>query len=166
MAVATASSEIQAQWKDPKKYLWLLAPALPIIAPIAWILARTTHLGFFWWTGPIVLFFLVPLLDQSIGRDESNPPEEVVPALEQVKYYRYITYAWIPMQYAALIWSCWLFTKEPNVVCRRLLWMLHFPCSARSNRSHSNFQPDLMPPRTVLGKNRQKLSPNLEDAGS
>ena len=35
------------------------------------------------------LFAIIPILDWMIGSDSSNPPEEIVPLLEEDKYYRY-----------------------------------------------------------------------------
>ncbi|HXV05093.1 MAG TPA: alkane 1-monooxygenase, partial [Solirubrobacterales bacterium] len=42
------------------------------------------------------------------GLDEENPPDDVIKWLEQDRYYRWCTYAFLPLQYAGLIFACWL----------------------------------------------------------
>ncbi|MET0954208.1 MAG: alkane 1-monooxygenase, partial [Aeromicrobium sp.] len=43
-----------------------------------------------------------------VGRDSENPPEEVLEQLEDDRYYRWITYAFIPLQVTGLIWGAYL----------------------------------------------------------
>jgi len=45
----------------------------------------------------------IPLLDRLLGEDLSNPPESAVPALEADRYYRYITFAAVPILWAGFI---------------------------------------------------------------
>jgi alkane 1-monooxygenase len=45
------------------------------------------------------------------GMDDSNPPDSVMAWLEQDRYYRYCTYAYIPIQYASLLLACWLWAS-------------------------------------------------------
>jgi alkane 1-monooxygenase len=44
--------------------------------------------------------------------DRRNPPDEVIKWLEQDRYYRWCTYAYIPVQYAGLVLACWLFSRS------------------------------------------------------
>jgi alkane 1-monooxygenase len=94
------------EWSDPKRYLWLLGLIVPLIPFMAWGLVELTGLGVLWWTGPVVVFGLIPLLDLLIGKDSSNPPESVLRRLEDDRYYRWCTYAFIPVQYAGLVFAC------------------------------------------------------------
>ena len=59
-----------------------------------------------WWFGPFVVFVVIPFLDRAIGKDSSNPPESILKRLEDDRYYRWCTYAFIPIQYAALVFAC------------------------------------------------------------
>ena len=66
----------------------------------------TGHEAWFWL--PLGVGYLaIPLLDWLFGVDESNPPEEVVPLLEADRYYRYLTYATVPMHFVVLITIAW-----------------------------------------------------------
>ncbi|KWX69091.1 alkane 1-monooxygenase [Mycobacterium sp. NAZ190054] len=107
------------QWRDKKRYLWLMgliAPtALFVMLPLIWAL---NEIG--WhaaaqvplWIGPILLYILLPALDRFFGPDGQNPPDEVMERLENDKYYRYCTYVYIPFQYASVIVGAYLFTAS------------------------------------------------------
>ncbi|MBS9534876.1 alkane 1-monooxygenase [Mycobacterium sp. M1] len=92
----------------------LIAPTLLFtVLPIIWGL---NHLGWHvaaqvpFWIGPILVYALLPVLDLKFGPDGQNPPDEVMAALENDRYYRYCTYAYIPCQYASVVLGCYLFT--------------------------------------------------------
>ena len=93
------------QWTDSKRYLWLLGLVVPSLAFVAWGMHALTGWGVWWWIGPIVVFGVVPAVDLLAGLDRSNPPDDVIEALENDRYYRWITYLYLPIQYAALVWA-------------------------------------------------------------
>ena len=97
-----------ATWRDPKRYAWLLGLLVPMLPFMAWGLVELTGAGVLWFWGPIFIFGVMPVLDTLIGKDSANPPESVVKWLEQDRYYRWCTYAFIPLQYAATIGGAWL----------------------------------------------------------
>jgi alkane 1-monooxygenase len=96
-----------ATWRDPKRYYWLLGLVVPTLPFLAWGLVELTGLGVFWFYGPVLVFGIFPLLDLAVGRDARNPPESMIKQLEQDRYYRWCTYAYLPVQYAGLIFACW-----------------------------------------------------------
>jgi alkane 1-monooxygenase len=97
-----------AAWTDPKRYAWLLGLVIPMLPFIAWALVELTGLGFFWFWGPILVFVIFPIADMIVGMDAENPPDSIIKWLEQDRYYRWCTYLFIPIQYAGLIFACWL----------------------------------------------------------
>ncbi len=101
----------EVTWRDPKRYLWLLGLLVPSLPFIALGLVAATGLGVFWWFGPMFMYILLPLLDTFVGSDAENPPESVVKRLEEDKYYRYCTYAYIPLQYAGLVFACFMWAS-------------------------------------------------------
>ena len=101
-----------ATWRDPKRYAWLLGLLVPLLPFMALGLVAATGLGVFWWWGPIWLFVLMPILDTAIGKDSANPPDSVLAWLEQDRYYRWCTYAFLPIQYASLVLACWLWASD------------------------------------------------------
>ncbi len=106
---AVAVEELSpATWRDGKRYAWLLGLIVPLLPFIAWGLVELTGLGVFWFYGPVLVFGIFPLLDALVGTDAENPPDSVVKWLEQDRYYRWCTYAYIPVQYGGLVLACWL----------------------------------------------------------
>jgi alkane 1-monooxygenase len=101
------------RWRDRKRAWWMLSVVYPLM-PLAGIAAHaaTGHpmaLGL-----PLVISYgLLPLLDALIGEDENNPPEEAVPALEADPYYRRLTWATVPLHFAALIACAWWAGTRP-----------------------------------------------------
>ena len=118
--MTTQLSEVEiAQWRDKKRYLWLMgliAPtALFVMLPLVWAFNQwgwhvAAQVPF--WIGPILLYVLLPALDLRFGPDGQNPPDEVMERLENDKYYRYCTYIYIPFQYASVIFGAYLFTAS------------------------------------------------------
>lgn len=111
MEAATAEPTPEIAWHDPKRYLWLLGLAVPTIPFIAWGLVELTGLGIFWWFGPFLVFGIIPSLDLLIGKDASNPPDSALKRLEQDRYYRWCIFLFLPLQYASLIFSCWMWSN-------------------------------------------------------
>ncbi|HKC27066.1 MAG TPA: alkane 1-monooxygenase [Jatrophihabitans sp.] len=99
-------------WRDRKRYLWLLGTVVPLFLFLGWGLVNLTGLALFWWMGPIFVYIVIPLLDLVIGDDASNAPEEVVAFLEQDRYYRWITYLFLPLQFLSLFAGLWLMTRH------------------------------------------------------
>jgi alkane 1-monooxygenase len=99
------------RWRDPKRHLWVLALIVPLAPFIAMGLVEATGLGLFWFFGPILVFGIFPLIDIWRGVDRSSPPDEVIKGLEADRYYRWCTYAFVPLQYLGLVVACWLWTR-------------------------------------------------------
>jgi alkane 1-monooxygenase len=96
-------------WTDPKRLLWLLSPALPLICIAAIVLYSSTGYTAFLYATLLVVYMAIPVADWLVGEDESNPPEEFVPKLEADNYYRWIVAAFIPSQYALTIYGAYVF---------------------------------------------------------
>jgi alkane 1-monooxygenase len=100
-----------AGWRDGKRYAWLLGLIVPFVPFIAWAWVQLTGFEAFWFFGPILVFVVFPILDVVIGLDATNPPDSVLKWLEQDRYYRWCTYLFIPVQYAGLVFACWLWSS-------------------------------------------------------
>jgi len=109
--MADAAVEEEVVWTDGKRHLWLLGLLVPVLPFLAWGLVTWTGLGLFWFLGPIFIFVLIPLIDFFAGMDRTNPPDDMLEALEKDKYYRWITYLYLPIQYVALVWACVMWTS-------------------------------------------------------
>ena len=97
---------------DRKRYWWLLSVLYPL-QPLLGIGLHAATGREAWLLLPFVLnYALGPLLDWLLGEDRSNPPEEVVPELEQDRYYRYLTYAAVPLHYVSLLGVAWYASSQ------------------------------------------------------
>jgi alkane 1-monooxygenase len=104
---AITSAGQPVSYRDRKRAWWSLSVVFPLL-PFVGIAA---HAASGW---PIALalpllinYGLLPLLDALLGEDENNPPEEVVPQLEADRYYRWLTWAAVPLHFVALIGCAW-----------------------------------------------------------
>jgi alkane 1-monooxygenase len=111
----TVSPTSTQQWRDPKRYLWLIGlvvPSLFFVGYGGWLL--TGHgwaSALFFWVGPVVILVIVPAIDLVSGLDRSNPPDDVIDALEKDKYYRWITYLFLPIQYVGFVSAMYLIAR-------------------------------------------------------
>ncbi|MEM8498139.1 MAG: alkane 1-monooxygenase [Pseudomonadota bacterium] len=101
------------EYTDKKRYLWmfsLLTPLFPMLG-----IGLYFALGSQWWLlTPLAYgYLLMPLLDWVVGSDENNPPEEIVPLLEEDRYYRILTWATAPMHFLVLIAMAWFVASQP-----------------------------------------------------
>lgn len=95
------------EYRDRKRWWWLLSIVYPLL-PFAGMAAHSLS-GYQIALGlPLVVSYgLMPLLDYLIGEDENNPPEAAVPRLEEDRYYRWLTWATVPLHFVALIGCAW-----------------------------------------------------------
>jgi alkane 1-monooxygenase len=110
-AAPIAAGPPAARWRDPKRYAWLLGLIVPSLPFLAWGLVHLTGIAAFWFYGPVLVFGIFPLLDLAVGMDARNPPDSVIKWLEQDRYYRWCTYLYLPIQYAGLVFACWLWSS-------------------------------------------------------
>lgn len=95
-------------WRDGRRLWWLLSPALPA-ATLLCLLAFSRDGASAWlWVSLVLLFLLIPALDAVWGEDQSNPPEEGVPALQDDRWYRYVVASCVPLQYGVTLAGAWI----------------------------------------------------------
>lgn len=96
---------LAAPYRDRKRYAWLLSVIAPLAAPAGpWLYLQTGQTVWLW-AFLAFFYFGIPVLDRLFGEDRSNPPESAVPALEADSYYRYITWAVIPILWFSFIYN-------------------------------------------------------------
>ncbi len=107
MAIMDASGTVPdgstEGWKDKKRYLWLIGLVIPSAFVAIYVLYALTGWSVLLWTGPILILGIVPAIDLVAGLDQDNPPDDVIEALENDKYYRWVVYMYLPLQYLGLI---------------------------------------------------------------
>ncbi|RVW11379.1 alkane 1-monooxygenase [Prescottella agglutinans] len=106
-------------WRDKKRYLWLLGlippTAIFVAMGLVWLTDRAgldAVAPVWWWIGPLLVYGLLPILDLWFGADGQNPPDEMIEQLENDRYYRWCTYAYIPFQFLTLVVACYLWSAD------------------------------------------------------
>ena len=94
-------------YRDKKRYLWLTSVFMPIFPLLGIVVYLQTGMEWTLLLPLIVTYFVIPIIDWLFGSDENNPPEEIVPQLEEDKYYRLLTYLTVPMHFIVLIAMAW-----------------------------------------------------------
>ncbi|HTK63876.1 MAG TPA: fatty acid desaturase [Pseudonocardia sp.] len=102
----------QNTWRDGKRYLWMVGLVVPMLPFIAMGLHMLTGLEATLWFGPFMLLGVVPALDLMSGTDPTNPPDEVMGALDRDRYYQWVLYAYIPIQYAGFVVAFWYIATQ------------------------------------------------------
>lgn len=97
----------RVEYRDRKRWWWLLSVAYPLLPFAGMALHASTGAQIALGLPLLVSYGLMPLLDYLLGEDEDNPPEAVVPQLEQDRYYRWLTWITVPLHFVALIGCAW-----------------------------------------------------------
>lgn len=100
-------------YQDNKRWLWMLSLVNPLI-PFIGIVGQMTTGNELWLVVPLLLMFGIgPVMDWVFGEDENNPPEILVPQLEQDSYYRILTYLTVPLHFI-MFFGCaiWVGTQD------------------------------------------------------
>jgi alkane 1-monooxygenase len=92
---------------DRKRFAWVLSLLVPLLiatGPLLWFWYPHTLML---WLPVFFVYGVAPALDWMLGTDTSNPPESAVPGLEADPYYRRVTFALVPLLWAAFIGAAW-----------------------------------------------------------
>ena len=115
MTSATVPLGTTERWHDHKRYLWMIGLVVPSLAFIAFGMHHLTGWDVWLWIGPIIILVVVPAIDLVAGLDRSNPPDDVIEQLENDKYYRWITYAFLPIQYIGFV-GAFIWIARPDLL--------------------------------------------------
>ncbi len=99
-------------YHDRKRYLWLLSILVPALMNAGPLLYLTWPRVGVLWLPVAFLYIAMPLADRLVGQDRSNPPESAVPELEADTYYRYITYAVVPVLWITYVFATWFVARH------------------------------------------------------
>ena len=97
----------EIKYQDTRRYGWMIATVFPLLPLLSIALLMLSGRQWTMWIPLLSIYTLVPLLDFWLGEDERNPPEQIVPQLEDDRYYRYLTFAAVPMYFITLITGAW-----------------------------------------------------------
>jgi alkane 1-monooxygenase len=97
-----------AHWADPKRYLWLLGPAIPLIGVLMLALYMQTRAAWCLWFAVALVHLVLPVLDYIFGEDADNPPDDALARLDADRYYSWVLYAFVPLQIGVTVYGAWM----------------------------------------------------------
>ena len=106
-APASTPGAATLRWHDRKRAGWALSVVYPLLPLLGLWAHQATGLTLMLGLPLLISYGLLPLLDALIGEDGNNPPEAVVPQLDEDRYYRWLTWATVPLHFVALIACAW-----------------------------------------------------------
>ena len=98
---------LTAHYADRKRAWWAMSVVYPLMPLLGLWAHHASGLQIALGLPLLISYGLLPLLDALIGEDRNNPPEAVVPQLEADRYYRWLTWATVPLHFVALIACAW-----------------------------------------------------------
>ena len=114
------TTQPHVRWKDRKRYLWFLGLVVPLLPLGGIALHHATGQTIWLWLTPVAFLGIIPTIDLIAGYDDTNPPDEVIEALENDRYYRWVTYLYLPVQYAGFIFAMWYLMQGDMSVLERV----------------------------------------------
>jgi len=128
-----------ASYADRKRRRWVLSLLLPLLPLVAIALAEATGWRVLLWSPLLFIYGVVPLLDWLIGVDDDNPPESIVPELERDPWYRWLTYAALPVHVLVLTLGMWYVVEWAQTPAERLAIVLSlgFMAALAINTGHA-----------------------------
>ena len=94
-------------YRDRKRWWWMLSLVYPLMPFVGIAAHAATGMELALGLPLLISYGFMPLMDWLIGEDRNNPPEAIVPQLEQDRYYRWLTWATVPLHFVALIGCAW-----------------------------------------------------------
>jgi alkane 1-monooxygenase len=94
-------------YRDTRRAVWLLSLLVPVSIATGPLLWQWHPASWMLWLPVVFVYVVAPLLDLLLGTDTANPPESAVPALEADRFYRRVTFALVPLLWAAFIYAAW-----------------------------------------------------------
>lgn len=108
MAAITATVDGETRtYRDRKKPWYLFSLIVPLLTWGAYREATRWDLEILWYLGPLWILVGIPIIDTLVGVEKGNPPAWAEEAMEDDRWYRYLTYLYAPLQYAGFFWACW-----------------------------------------------------------
>ncbi len=118
-------------YTDTRRHLWAIGLAVPMLPLVSAGLVALTGYTAWWWLSLAFIYLLIPAADAVLGTDRANPPEQAVAALEEDRYYRWLTYLYLPLQYVSFFVGAWLFVTGGDSWITKLAIALEHRCSRR-----------------------------------
>lgn len=109
---STADTVESTPYRDRKRHAWLLSLLVPLLVGSGPLVFLAVGQAWVLWLPVLLVYVALPVLDLLLGEDLSNPPESAVPQLEADRYYRWITWAMVPLLWLAIAFAAWFVMRH------------------------------------------------------
>lgn len=99
------------------RYRFLLALAVTSLPVVGYVHGQNGY-------ALIVGFGIIPLLDLLLGKDVRNPSPRAMADLEEARIFRWITYVYVPIHLALILWGAIVVSQGEWSLAQRLGFML------------------------------------------
>lgn len=109
MTAVTQPMSPPMRGRSSRSAFWTAYPflLLPYLIPLITLLGLS--LGGWWnFLTPVAVFGLVPLLDMIVGEDPHNPHPDRLKELGEIKLFRWITWAYVPVHLLVVFGGAWV----------------------------------------------------------
>lgn len=107
--VAETKSGERIEYRDTKRYLWILSLSVPVVPVISvWLYFALGENPLVTIIPVIYSYVMIPILDLVMGEDHSNPPAEIVEKMAEDNYYRILLHLSVPLYWLGLLIPAWL----------------------------------------------------------
>jgi alkane 1-monooxygenase len=100
LSILRPGAALERAWKSVKKYTYLIVFVIPLL-----VVLGVRFGGAAAWLTPFVAFVLIPVLDLIAGEDRVNYTPDEERAMDGERYYRLVTYAFVPVYWAVLTYA-------------------------------------------------------------
>lgn len=107
IAPAPPASAPAIRWHDPHRWVWLAGLLVPSLVGAGPLLVSLSGSPAALWLPLLLIYGLLPLLDLWLGADARQPPESAMQSLQADRYYRWITWAIVPLLWGWFIFGAW-----------------------------------------------------------
>lgn len=107
-----------------KYFSWLTYVPCASLPFAYWLNMQLTQEVIFPYIAFVFLFLIIPIIDQTVGGNATNPDEETdVPQLSEKVYYRVITVLCFPLQIITLSWSIYILNTVVFSTPQLAMWV-------------------------------------------
>jgi alkane 1-monooxygenase len=110
--MSAAYPHANTDYRNPRQWAWLLSVLVPLLAgagPLMYFMLDDARVL---WLPVLLVYVALPVADLLAGADRANPPDDAISALDAHPFYRWITFAMVPLLWLMLVFAAWFVCRQ------------------------------------------------------
>lgn len=99
-------------YRNPRQWAWLLSVLVPLLAGAGPLMYFVSDDARVLWLPVLLVYVVLPVADLLAGADRANPPDDAIGALDAHPFYRWITFAMVPLLWLMLVFAAWFVSRQ------------------------------------------------------